>query len=197
MTAKLLPLRRVAGSPAELSDEALLAACGTGDRAALGALFDRFHVPLYRFLSRLQTVDDAARDDIVQATFLELPRIASQFRGASQARTWVFGVASNIARHYRRAESRRRAHHDELAETPLRPVVQPDAEVDRRRRLVRIGKALGGLPYDQQVAFVLSDIEQIPGVEIARALEIPEGTLWRRLHVARKAIREALAEEAP
>ena len=34
---KLLPLRRVEGLPAEMSDEALLAACATGETAALGA----------------------------------------------------------------------------------------------------------------------------------------------------------------
>ncbi|MBK9031936.1 MAG: hypothetical protein IPL61_11520 [Myxococcales bacterium] len=38
----------------------------------------------------------------------------------------------------------------------------------------------------------MCDLEQLPGVEVARALGIPEGTLWRRLHDARKAIRVAV-----
>ena len=55
-------------------------------------------------------------------------------------------------------------------------------------------EALAGLPHDQQVAFVLWVIlEQGLGVEVARALRVPgRGTIWRRLHVARKAVRAAL-----
>ncbi|CAN5877587.1 sigma-70 family RNA polymerase sigma factor [soil metagenome] len=195
LNGRLIPLRRVAGEVVELSDEALLAACGTGDRPALGALFDRFHVAVYRFISRLQTVDEGARDDIVQATFLELPRTAHQFRGSSTVKTWILGVSANIARHHRRTEERRRAQQERYRHLPAAPQVPPDAEVDRRRRLLRIAEALSGLAYDQQVAFVLCDLEQLPGVEVARALEIPEGTLWRRLHMARKAVRAALAKE--
>jgi len=192
MTARLVPLRRLSGDVTELSDQALLAACGTGDRAALGALFDRFHTAVYRFIARLQTVDDAARDDIVQATFLELPRTAPHFRGASSVRTWILGISANVARHYRRDEDRRRAKLERCARHPAELPALPDAEVERRRLLMQIAAALRGLPYDQQVAFVLCDVEQLPGVEVAHALDIPEGTLWRRLHVARKALREAL-----
>jgi len=195
MTARLIPLRRVTGATEQLSDEALLAACSTGDRAALGALFDRFHVSVYRFISRLRTVDEAARDDIVQKTFLELPRTAHQFRGASSVATWILGVSANIARHHRRSEERRRANQVRLADAPTGPApMQPDADLDRRRLLLEIAELLETLPYDQQVAFVLCDLEQRPGVDVAAALEIPEGTLWRRLHMARKALRAALAE---
>jgi RNA polymerase sigma-70 factor (ECF subfamily) len=193
MTARLLPFRRVEGTSTELSDEALLAACATGDAAALGALFDRFNVSVYRFISRLRTVDEAARDDIVQATFLELPRAAAHFRGASSVGTWILGISANMARHHRRSEDRRRAHQDRYGQRPQLAQAQPDAELERKRLLAKIAGALEKLPYDQQVAFALCDLEQIPGVEVARALEIPEGTLWRRLHVARKAVRESIA----
>ena len=67
MTAKLVPLRRVSGDITEMSDEALLAACGPGDAPALGALFDRFHLAVYRFASRLPMTDDLARDDLLHA----------------------------------------------------------------------------------------------------------------------------------
>jgi RNA polymerase sigma-70 factor (ECF subfamily) len=194
VSAKLVPLRRISGDVAELSDEALLAACGTGDTAALGALFDRFHVAVYRFVSRLATTDELARDDLVQATFLELRRIAHKFRNESSVKTWVLGVAANVARHTLRSEQRRRVHQAKFlvaVETEPRAL---DHELDRKRLLARIRAALIELPHDQQVAFVLCDLEQLPGVEVARALAIPEGTLWRRLHHARKAVRAAIED---
>ncbi len=194
MTAKLVPLRRVAGDVAELSDEALLAACATGDAAALGALFDRFHVAVYRFAARLPTTDEAARDDLVQATFLEVSRTARKFRGTSSVKTWLLGVAANLARHQLRGEQRRRVRQARFLDGISAVPDAPEEALDRRRLLGRIAGALASLPHDQQVAFILCDLEQGPGVDVARALAIPEGTLWRRLHHARKAVRAAIEE---
>jgi len=190
---KLVPLRRVAGEVAELSDEALVAACATGDSAALGALFDRFNVPVYRFLARLPTTDEGARDDLVQATFLQVQSCAGKFRGGSAVKTWILGVAANVARRQIRGERRRRARQAVfLVDQQRVESVRPDAAVDRQRLLARIGEALKGLPYPQQVAFAMCDLEQLPGTEVARALGIPEGTLWRRVYQARKALRAAM-----
>jgi RNA polymerase sigma-70 factor (ECF subfamily) len=175
-----------------MSDEALLAACATGDAAALGALFDRFHEAVYRFAARLETTDDLARDDLVQQTFLEVCRTAGNYRGTSSVKTWILGIAANIARHTLRGELRRRVHQAKFLEQAAPSPVQVDAQVDRRKLLARIAEALAELPRDLQVAFILCDLEQLPGVEVARVLEIPEGTLWRRLHTARKTMREAL-----
>jgi RNA polymerase sigma-70 factor (ECF subfamily) len=190
-TARLVPLRRVAGEIAELSDEALLAACATGDAAALGALFDRFNLAVYRFAARLATTDELARDDLVQATFLEVSRIASKFGGRSSVKTWILGVTANLARHQLRSEQRRRAHQAQFLDR-AQPDPTPEDSYDRKRLLARIGVALAELPYDLQIPFVLCDLEQLPGTEVARVLEIPEGTLWRRLHQARKAVRAAV-----
>lgn len=195
MSAKLVPLRRVAGDIAEMSDEALLAACGTGDGAALGALFDRFSAAVYRFAARLATTDELARDDLVQATFLELRRTAHTFRGTSSVKTWILGVAANVARHTLRTERRRRDRQAKFVERMTAVPEQVDDQVERRKLLARVAEALSALPRDQQIAFILCDMEQLPGVEVARALEIPEGTLWRRLHTARKAMRAAIERD--
>ena len=192
MTTKLVPLRRVAGDIVEMSDEALLAACATGDAPALGALFDRFHLAVYRFAGRLPMIDDLARDDLVQATFLEVRRAAPSFRGTSSVKTWILGVAANVARHMLRAERRRRVHQARYLERITAAPELLDAQLERRKLLGRIAEALAQLPRDQQIAFILCDLEQLPGVEVARVLDIPEGTLWRRLHMARKAMREAI-----
>jgi RNA polymerase sigma-70 factor (ECF subfamily) len=192
MTVKLVPLRRISGDITEMSDEALLAACGTGDAPALGALFDRFHVAVYRFAARLPMTDELARDDLVQATFLEIRRAAQSFRGTSSVKTWILGVAANVARHTLRAERRRRVHQARYLERMTDAPELLDAQVERRKLLARVAEALAELPRDQQIAFILCDLEQLPGVEVARVLEIPEGTLWRRLHTARKGMRTAI-----
>ena len=52
----------------------------------------------------------------------------------------------------------------------------------------RMREALSALPHDLRVALVMCDLEDIPGREAAAVLQIPEGTLYRRVHEARRAL---------
>ena len=38
----------------------------------------------------------------------------------------------------------------------------------------------------------MCELEETPGKDAAEALGVPEGTLWRRLHEAREALRRAM-----
>jgi RNA polymerase sigma-70 factor (ECF subfamily) len=190
---RVVPLRRLderLAGLAEISDEALLAACGVGDSAALGALFDRYHEAVYRFVSRLIRSEKYEIDDLVQTTFLEAWRSAKKYSGRGTVKSFLFGIASNTVRHYVRAAKRRR---DAYADWPAPlPGGGPDEAAQRAQDLVRLAAALDELPHDLRVAYVLCELEELPGVEVARVLGIRAGTLWRRLHDARRALREAI-----
>ena len=201
MSAKILPFRRPAPQaqdlPADLSDEALLAACATGDTAALGALFERFHTSVYRVLCRLVGATSAELDDLVQATFLEVLRAAKGFQRRSSVRTYILGIATNVARHHYRGQKRRAQLAEHVSHLPGPVERGPDQSAARSEFLVRLADELDRLPHDLRVAFVMCDLEDVPGVEVARVLSVPEGTLWRRLHEARRALRRALEERGP
>ncbi len=195
MSEKVVYLHRPEGAPREMSDEALVAACGKGDAAALGALFDRHHAAVYRFVSRMSGVGARDLDDLVQNTFLSAQRAAVRFRGDSSARTWLFGIAANQVRHHVRGEARRRrgieAWSDvRKADTPDRDA--PARELERREQIGRLATAVQALPHDLRAAFVMCEVEGVSGAEAARALGVPKGTLWRRLHEVRKALSAAM-----
>lgn len=187
---QIVPIRRIRAASSELSDEALLAACGVGDTAALGALFDRHHEAVYRLISRLLRTDPAEIDDLVQQTFLEAWRSAKKYGGRGAVRSYLFGIAANAVRHHIRGAVRRR---NALAEVPA-PLASgaPDDAAMRAQQVTRLAAALEHLPDDLRVVYVMCDLEEVPGVEAARALGLRAGTLWRRLHEARRALREAI-----
>jgi RNA polymerase sigma-70 factor (ECF subfamily) len=177
----------------ELTDEALVAACATGDTAALAALFDRHHRLVLRFVSRASSAAPSDVEDLAQSTFLEMWRSSPQFSARGSARSWMLGIAANLVRHYVRGEIRRRSAMAGLAERPERGAARPDDLAARRQLLHRLGAALAALPHDLRVAFVLCDLEEVPAVEAARALGVRQGTMWRRLHDARRRLRDILA----
>jgi RNA polymerase sigma-70 factor (ECF subfamily) len=192
MLGKLIPFRKKKDEGAAMSDEALLAACAVGDPSALGALYDRFHEAVYGFLAQFAGAVEHELDDLVQATFVEVHRSAKQFNQKSQVKTWILGIAANTARYHIRKESRRRHLTAANAERLTPTYERPDELASRREELARVEAALETLAVDLRIVFVMCDIEGMRGVEVAQALQIPEGTVWRRLHDARKILRAAI-----
>ena len=195
--SRVVPIRRVAGRPSEMSDEALVAACATGENAALGALYDRHVDAVRRFLARMSGTDERDLDDLVQATFETVPRAARRFGGESQVRTWLFGVANNVARHHVRSEVRRKRLASAFAEE--RPATQGGTadELLARERAARLRAAIAALPDKLREAFVLVYLEGIAGGEVATLLGVREGTIWKRLFQARARLRESLGGVYP
>ncbi len=194
MGGKVIVLRRIRGVVEEMSDEAIVAACASGDTAALGVLFDRFHRDVLRFLSRLLGHDCLELDDLAQATFLEVWRSAARFGRRSSVKSWILAISHNLARHHVRGEVRRRTALSLLEKRPPSPERSQEETIGDQMLVERLGRALMTLDPDRRTAFVMCDLEEISGVDAATALGIRPGTLWRRLHEARKALRRALEE---
>jgi RNA polymerase sigma-70 factor (ECF subfamily) len=176
------------------TDDHLVAAVARGDGRALGALFDRHHRGVYRFISRLCGADSGDVDDLVQNTFVRVGDGAGRFSAQSSVRSWIFAIASHVAHDHIRAEIRRR---NQVRSTDLQsPTVpeRPDQGFEGREALARFRVALDGLSHDLRVAYVLCELEDTPGKDAALALGVPEGTLWRRLHEARQILRHAMRE---
>ena len=192
-----MPLHRVSGTPSEMSDEALVAACATGESAALGALFDRHADGVRRFLARLSGTDDRDLDDLVQATFELVVRAARKFDGRSAVRTWLIGIANNTARHHVRTEVRRRRLVEAATDHPRVEIGDAAGEALDRERAALLRDAIAGLPKNHREAFVLVYLEGLSGAEVAQIVGAREGTIWKRLHEARALLRELLEGVRP
>jgi len=193
MSKNLLPFRRV--EQRDLPDEALVAACAAGDSLALEELFRRHGEQVHRVLVRLRHVDRNDIDDVVQTTFLEVCRSARRYRGGAAVSTWILGIAMNVTRHYVRGEMRRRSALAGMASVSF-PTddSRPDEWVSQQQSLERMSSGFDRLPRDFQIIFTLCDLEGQRGVDVAVALGIPEGTVWRRLHEARIRLRACVQE---
>jgi RNA polymerase sigma-70 factor (ECF subfamily) len=127
---------------------------------------------------------------MVQATFIEVQRSAGRFDGRAAVGTWIVGIALNLARHHIRGESRRRSAMNAVAERhPKHDGRSPDDQAASRQMLARLQEGFDELPHDLRTVFALCDLEGMRGVDVAKTLRVPEGTIWRRLHEARVRLR--------
>jgi RNA polymerase sigma-70 factor (ECF subfamily) len=195
-SVRIVPLRPIDGRIEEMSDEALVGACAFSDRAALAALFDRHHRRVHGFLFRMG-VDRADIEDLLQDTFTALWTSAQRYHGQAPALTWIFGIASNLAKNYARSRFRRDRALKSLEMAPPPAPEAVDERADKRMMVKRLNDALLELPHDRRAALIMCDLEGASGKDAARALGVRPGTIWRWLHQARKTLRAALEEERP
>ena len=120
---------------------------------------------------------------------------AGTFRGDSALSTWLFGITRNTVRNARRRAALRRFVGMESVPEPRD--AGPDAEALAERRLLRrrVQRALERLKRPQREVLVLADLEQRSAPEVGAMLGIPTGTVYSRLHHARRAFARALERE--
>lgn len=188
---QLISLRSARGIATvdELSDDALAAACATGDRAAQSLLFERHADAVYRFIARMRTSDADSVDDLVQATFIAAFKSADRFRGP-KLQSWLYGIAANVLRTYVRKEVARKRIALTLADEPV-----PEARGRQDADVIAVRRALDALPAKLREVVVLVDLEGARGHEAAAALGISEAKLWRRIAKARAELRSVLVRE--
>jgi RNA polymerase sigma-70 factor (ECF subfamily) len=158
-------------------------------------VYDRFRAPVWRLARRL-TRDEQEALDASQEIFLRVWKGLPTFRGDARLSTWVFQIAWNYLRAYRRRKGR---HMQLISETsrsprqhqpePIAPGGDPERAAASREMLAKVDGALRRLPEHQRVVIWLRDGEDLSYHEIARVLDVPIGTVRSRLARARDALR--------
>ena len=152
------------------------------------ALFAEHFDSIYRFAVYRVGRDAAA--DVAAETFAQALRSADRMDPTRDGRAWLFGIASNVIRHHRRAEERRiRAYAAAERQTYVAGTNgHPESEILLRACLV---DALFQLDARDREALLLFAWADLTYEEIATALEIPLGTVRSRIHRARHVLRES------
>ncbi len=180
-----------------IDDEAidrLVAAAQGGDPDAFGALFDRYHAPVYRFVAaRVGRPSDA--EDLAQLVFVKaleaLPRYEARgvpFGG------WLFRLARNVVIDHVRT---RREH------APIDVVMErtadeagPDDLAVLRQEMDGVASAMRRLTPEQREAIELRFFAGLSAKEAAVAMGRQEGTVRGLQFRAIAALRRELGIEA-
>lgn len=160
---------------------------------AFASAFLEYYDALLTYLFRL-TTNRADAEDLAQSTFLKAARGYDQFKAEASFKTWIFAIATNLARDHFRV--RRRWYED--SQDQCRERTQVNAQkVETMRARVAEGEAQAyafkehidfcftcltkTLPIEQQVAVMLKEIYQFKVSEIMEILGCSEGKVKHAL----------------
>jgi len=170
----------------------LVARAQAGDHDAFSVLV-RASFPRLIGAARIILRDQDRAQDAVQEALVLAWRHVRALRDPEAWDPWLHRLTVRAC--YRLARSHRRR---DLVELHVLPDLEPALDIDISARLAerdRLGREIGGLPFDQRVVMVTHFYLDLPLTEAAEILGIPVGTAKSRLHRGLETLRAALADE--
>ena len=144
-------------------------------------------------------------EDVSQDAFVKAYRNFRHLRDRDRFRAWLVRITWRLAIDWQRADRRRQARErpdspkpsenvaregGSLASESARPAA--DADLMANERVAQLWQAIDALPEKLRVVVVLAGIEEHDLREVARLLDLPEGTVKSRMFLARQRLKEHL-----
>ncbi|MDP4245242.1 MAG: RNA polymerase sigma factor [Bacteroidota bacterium] len=163
----------------------------------LTSAFEQTRGQLKSFLLRMTaSVEDT--EDLVQDTYIKASQKLSTFRGDSSVKTWLFTIASNLARDNLRAKRRWVAHVTDIARLAAKAnpaflqesmqirTASPHGQFEIREHIAFCFTCISkSLPLEQQIGILLKEIYEFKVAEIAQILDTTEAMVKYYLHAGR------------
>ena len=180
-------LRRRQNNPRmhSVTDEELMLQVRDGAGETLGVLFERYHVPLYNFYTKL-TGDRALSEDLVQEVFLRILRHRQTFRQGTPFRAWIYQIARNA-----RIDHFRKSRPQVPFEPEMAPAVAAGDPAQQQQESEMLHRALMELPEEKRELLVLCRFQELPYEEVARLVGCGVPTVKVRIHRALQELRQA------
>jgi RNA polymerase sigma-70 factor, ECF subfamily len=159
--------------------------------------FEEFGGQLKSYILRI-TASVADTEDIVQDTYIKATEKLGTFQGQSSLKTWVFAIASNLAKDNLRARKRwadnvtdiaKEAAHsnpDFFQESMTIHATSPQGQFEIREHIAFCFTCISKtLPLEQQISILLKEVYEFKVIEIARILDSTEAIVKYYLHTGR------------
>ena len=164
-----------------------LEAFRAGDPDAVRVIYRKFAGPVQTVVASIIS-DPELRADAVQQTFVKAWKAAATFDADREMAPWLYSIARRTAIDVLRAEKRpTRGDHapeTDVAVTPL--------SFERTWEAFEVRRAIDDLPPEERVVMKLAHLDGMTQSEIARALDVPLGTIKSRANRAHRRLAAAL-----
>ena len=170
----------------------LLSRCRAGERDAFDPLVRLFH-PYALAIAVSILGGSGGAEDAVQSAFVTVLTRVQDLREPAAFPGWLRQVVRTECDRLTRGAARPTMLAEDQAGTDGPP---SDASI-HRELCDQVRAAVAALPPAQRRAVELYYLDELPHADVARVLDVPAGTVRRRLHDARNALRPKLKSQLP
>jgi RNA polymerase sigma-70 factor, ECF subfamily len=175
----------------EVDNAALVAQALAGGPEAFGPIIVRYKDAVFGVaLARLRNFHDA--EDLTQTTFVEAFDRLQNLKDPERLGAWLRTITIHRCINY--LKRRGRIVDLEAVSEPVAESPSPDADFERKQLRERVMEAVGRLSRTQGETVMLHYISEYTVAEVAAIQEVPVGTIKRRLHEARKRLKQDMLD---
>jgi len=160
-----------------------------GDRIAFEQLYREYADGVFHVALRILG-DASLSQDVLQEVFVVVFRRIETWRGEGSLKAWLYQISIRCALRAKRRRPFTLDFENEEEATPPAVRDPPPAEMDFRKA---VDREIQRLPTRARMVFVMHVVEGLTHPEIARILEVDEGTSKSQLHYARSLLKRRLA----
>jgi RNA polymerase sigma-70 factor (ECF subfamily) len=178
-----------------------------GDQSAFEQMVSRYWGRIYAMVHQLlRNPEDA--EEVTQDTFIRAHRGLVNFRGESAFSTWLYQIATNLARNrywywWRRRRDQTVSFDQPIGgdnEATLAEVIPAELETPEDATVTqefvnRIAECMGKLSPKHREILVLRNVKNLSYEEIAEILQISVGTVKSRIARARESLRAKMGDD--
>jgi RNA polymerase sigma-70 factor (ECF subfamily) len=158
---------------------------------SFGEVYDAHFDFVWRCVAN-RGVPRSAVDDIVQEVFMVVHRRLAAFESRSSLRTWLWVIVRRVARdHVRKIGNA--AVGEPLGDRDVAIQAGPAEALEQKSAAELLDELMGQMTEAQREVFMLYEVEQMTGSEIAAALSANENTIYSRLRAARRIFESGVA----
>jgi RNA polymerase sigma-70 factor (ECF subfamily) len=169
-----------------------VAAAGASSTPTFDDVYDTHFAFVWRNVLN-RGVPTSAVDDVVQEVFVVVHRKLAGFEGRSSVRTWLAGIVRRVVADHVRKRGNAPVGDELLGEDSVSLARGPAEELDAKTAARVLDGLLARMPESQREVFILHEVEQMTGREIAEAVGANENTVHTRLRAARRIFEDGLA----
>jgi len=180
-------------------DIQLIARARSGDERAFRVLLSKYERPVFSICLRMVRDREQAAD-LTQESFIKVFSMLERYNPTYAFSSWLFKITSNHCIDYLRKRRIDTLPMDvpidgekgEIQRQYVAPDLDPEQEMVKKEKMLRLEEAIGELPEHYRVMLVLRHQENLSYEDIAVTLDIPLGTVKARIHRAREMLKGRL-----
>ncbi len=174
----------------------------SGDTAAFDELVVKYSPKLYGLIYHM-TSNREDTNDLLQDVFAKAYKSINKFQGKSSFYTWVYAIATNMTLNFLKKRNRRRGmslddvdsaieHDQEFIEITSKSDPVRETYIGELQK--KLNEAMQTLSDNHRAVVTMYDIQGMPHTEIAKILNLSEGTVRSRLFYAHRQLQTQLGE---
>lgn len=181
-------------------DQDLITRSQQGDTCAFDALILKYRDKLYGLVYNMTSHKEDTRD-LLQEVFARAYQSLGKFRGNSAFSTWIYQIAINLTLNFLKKRKRRERlslndfgssmwQNPALIDTTHK--ANPEKQTNLNELQIKLNEALMKLSEPHRKVVTMFDLQGMSHADIAKVLNISEGTIRSRLHYAHLQLQSSL-----